>query len=165
MNRNNMEHRIEVLDEKKLIGKSMSMSFADNKTADLWGSFMPRRKEIQNNIGTNLYSMQIYGSSFFDDFDPTAVFEKWAAVEVTDYDTVPNEMETTTLPGGRYVVFLYRGSSSEAAKAFEYIFGTWIPKSDYVIDQRPHFEILGEQYKNADANSAEEIWIPIKLKA
>ena len=160
-----MEHRIEVLIEKKLIGKSMRMSFADDKTGDLWRSFMPRRKEIQNTVGSNLYSMQLYAPSFFDAFDPTAAFKKWAAVEVTDYDSIPNEMEATTLPGGRYVVFLYRGSSSEAAQAFEYIFTTWIPQSDYMVDDRPHFEILGEQYKNADADSAEEIWIPIKLKA
>ena len=49
---------IETLAEKKLIGKRIQMSLANNKTRELWQSFMPRRKEIQNNIGTDLYSMQ-----------------------------------------------------------------------------------------------------------
>jgi AraC family transcriptional regulator len=35
---------------------------------------------------------------------------------------------------------------------------------EYELDDRPHFEILGDKYKNNDPNSEEEIWIPIKLK-
>ncbi len=49
-----------IFPEKKLIGKRMTMCLADNKTHALWYSFMPRRKEIKNNIGTDLYSMQVY---------------------------------------------------------------------------------------------------------
>ena len=45
---------------------------------------------------------------------------------------------------------------------FSNINGTWIAKSDYNLDDRPHFEVLGEKYINAD--SEEEIWIPIKKK-
>lgn len=41
---------------------------------------------------------------------------------------------------------------------------TWLPASDYNLDNRPHFEVLGEKYKNNDPTSEEEIWIPIKLK-
>ena len=142
----------------------MTMSFVDNKTADLWRSFMPRRKEIENNIGPDLYSIQIYGSLFFHKFNPNAEFEKWATVEVTDYFSLPNEMETITLPGGLYAVFMYHGSSNEAAQTFQFILGQWLPQSDYTLDDRPHFEKLGEKYKNADPDSEEEIWIPIKLK-
>jgi len=46
-----MTPRIETLTEKKLIGKRLTMTFSENKTFDLWHSFMPRRKEIENNIG------------------------------------------------------------------------------------------------------------------
>jgi AraC family transcriptional regulator len=34
----------------------------------------------------------------------------------------------------------------------------------YFLDDRPHFEILGDKYKNGDPDSEEEIWIPIKQK-
>ncbi|MFM9945765.1 MAG: GyrI-like domain-containing protein, partial [Bacteroidia bacterium] len=44
------------------------------------------------------------------------------------------------------------------------IYGTWIPNSEYNLDNRPHFEILGEKYKNNHPDSEEEIWIPIKPK-
>jgi len=32
------------------------------------------------------------------------------------------------------------------------------------LDDRPHFEVLGDKYKNADPDSEEEIWIPIRTK-
>jgi len=150
--------------EIKLVGKRETVSFAENKTQELWRGFMPRRKEIPFSIGTNLYSMQIYGASFFASFDPNTPFDKWAAVEVSEFGTAPFEMENYTLPSGLYAVFLYKGASSAGAKAFEYIFGTWLPKSEYLLDTRPHFEILGEKYKYDDPDSEEEIWIPIRVK-
>jgi AraC family transcriptional regulator len=140
------------------------MTYANNKTAVLWSSFMPRRKEVKNALTTELISMQVYDTSFdFGNWDPNGVFEKWAAVEVPSYEAVPDEMETYTLPSGLYAVFLYKGSSTDTG-IFQYIFEIWLPKSDYTLDSRPHFEVLGAKYKNNDLNSEEEIWIPIKPK-
>jgi AraC family transcriptional regulator len=159
-----MQPRIETLSEKKLIGKSLKMTFANNMTIELWHSFMPRRNEIYNNISSELFSIQIYPPLFFDNFNPNVKFEKWAAIEVTDFDTIPVDMMTFTLIGGLYAVFLYKGAASVATSTFQYILGTWLPNSDYNLDNRPHFEILGEKYKNEDPDSEEEIWIPIKMK-
>jgi AraC family transcriptional regulator len=39
-----------------------------------------------------------------------------------------------------------------------------LPNSAYELDDREHFELLGEKYKNNDPNSEEEIWIPIRPK-
>lgn len=155
--------RIENLKEKKIVGKRLTMSLADNKTGELWKSFMPRRKEITNNLSYDFISMAVYKPTHFADFKPTNEFEKWATVEVSDFDSIPNNMETFILTGGLYAVFDYKGSSNDLS-IFQYIFGTWLPNSDYLLDDRPHFEILGEKYKNADPNSEEEIWIPIRQK-
>ena len=155
--------RIESSGERKLIGKRMRMSLANNKTGELWRSFAPRRSEIINNLTLDLISMQVYGPTHFEEFKPTNEFEKWATVEVTDFDKVPGDMETFTLHEGLYAVFDYKGSSSDPT-IFQYIFGTWLPNSGYVLDDRPHFEILGDKYKNNDPTSEEEIWIPIKPK-
>ena len=157
-----MEVSIRILKEKKLVGKRMTMSFSDNKTGELWKSFMPRRNEIMKTIGTQLYSMQIYDPKFFSNFNPDKEFEKWATIEVTDFESVPDQMEAFRLAGGLYAVFLYRGAASAAADAFRYIMGEWLPGSVYDLDNRPHFEILGEKYKNDDPDSEEEIWIPVK---
>ena len=158
-----MEPRVEIVNEKKLVGKRLTMSLCDNKTGELWRSFMPRRKEITNNLTNDFISMAIYKPTYFSDFKPSNKFEKWATVEVTDFEHVPNEMETFTLPAGLYAVFDYKGSSTDNS-IFQYILGVWLPGSIYLLDDRPHFEVLGDKYKNADPDSEEEIWIPILTK-
>ena len=158
-----MQARIETIPEKKLIGNRLRMTLADNKTGELWRRFMPKRKEIKNVMTTDLISMQVYDKSLdSNDFNAETGFEKWAVVEVSDFDTVPDTMETYTLIGGLYAVFLYQGDSRFFQETFQYIFGTWLPNSAYELDRREHFEILGENYKNNDPASEEEIWIPIK---
>jgi AraC family transcriptional regulator len=42
--------KIEYLHEKKLVGKRLSMSIGNNRTGELWRSFMPLRREILNLI-------------------------------------------------------------------------------------------------------------------
>jgi AraC family transcriptional regulator len=140
------------------------MSYADYRIGQLWGSFMPRRKEIINNVDNDLISLVVYKPAHFADFKLTNEFERWATVEVTSFDNIPNEMETYTLPSGLYAVFLYKGTTTDISSFFQNIFNVWIPNSDYVLDNRPHFEVLGEKYKNNDPSSEEEIWIPIKMK-
>jgi AraC family transcriptional regulator len=160
-----MEPRITISEEKKLIGKHLSMSFTDNRTVELWKSFIPCRKEIRNSLTSDLISMQVYDNLlYFRNFDQNAIFEKWAAVEVSDFNTIPAGMEPFTLPYGLYAVFLHKGGASTGTITFRYIFETWLPRSGYNLDIRPHFEILGEKYKNDSPDSEEEIWIPIKSK-
>lgn len=136
------------------------MSFADYKVGELWKSFMPKRKEISNSLTNELISLVVYQSTHFSDFKPTNEFERWATVEVANFENVPTEMETFILPSGLYAVFNYKGLNTDNS-IFQYILGTWLPNSAYDLDDRPHFEILGEKYKNNDPNSEEEIWIPI----
>ena len=58
-----MQPRIEILKPKKLIGIHMEMSLANNKTAELWQKFMPRRAEVKNRLTTDYISMQKYSES------------------------------------------------------------------------------------------------------
>jgi AraC family transcriptional regulator len=156
-----MTPRIDTLREKKLIGAHLEMSLAADRTRELWQQFMPRIKEIENRTSGDKISLQIYREPLkMGDF--THKFEKWAAVEVANFDSVPEGLETLMLPGGVYAVFDYKGSSGDP-QIFRYIFTEWLPRSAYALDDRPHFEVLGEKYRNNDPESEEEIWIPVKL--
>lgn len=155
--------RLETISEKKLVGKRLRMTFDNFKVGELWKSFMPNRKEISNKVTNNLVSISVYSPNHFEDFKNTNEFEKWAAVEVTAFENIPPEMEAIVLPAGLYAVFDYKGVNTDYS-TYEYIFGSWLPNSAYLLDNRPHFEILGEKYKNDDPNSEEEIWVPIKAK-
>jgi AraC family transcriptional regulator len=161
----NMEPRIERLQDLKLIGKKVRMSFVGNKTRELWQSFMPKRADIKKTIGSALYSVEIYNdTNFFRDFNPAKEFEKWAAVKVSDFSVIPDGMESLMIPAGDYAVFQYKGKPSAARATYQYIYGNWIPGSEYSLDDRPHFALMGEKYKGEDPDSEEELWIPIKKK-
>ncbi|MCB0430071.1 MAG: GyrI-like domain-containing protein [Flavobacteriales bacterium] len=157
-----MEPRIETLKEKKLVGMHIRMSLADNQTFALWSGFGPRRREVKA-LNTDLFSLQVFPLSYdFHRFDPQASFEKWAAAEVASFDDVPEGMDTLVLPEGLYAVFIHKGPASEGERTFRYIFHTWLPSSGYMLDNRPHFELLGAKYKNNEPDSEEEVWIPIR---
>lgn len=140
------------------------MSYADNKTFELWSSFMPRRKELKSEIGEDLYSVQNYPEGFYEQFKFDRIFEKWACIEASETEVIPQGMERIQIPEGKYAVFIFKGTNDQASEFFKSIFYQWLPQSDYILDLRPHFEILGKNYKNNDPNSEEEIWIPIKDK-
>ncbi len=155
--------RIEILTDQRLLGVHQTMSLSDNRTVALWQSFMPRLKELTNRTGADLYSLQQYPVDYFRSFDPARSFEKWAAAAVSSIDQVPEAMHPLVL-NGPYAVFDFRGTPAEFGNAIRYILSVWLPPSPYQLDDRPHFERLGERYKHNDPLSEEEIWIPIRLK-
>ena len=148
--------------QRLLIGKSLTMSLTDNKTAQLWQSFIPQIPLIPNRIDQNKISMAIYEADYFGSFSPARLFDKWAAVEVNTFNIIPDNLQSFKIPAGMYAVFQYKGLSSDNS-IFHYIFSEWLPKSGYRLDNRPHFEILGDKYQNNHPDSEEEIWIPVKI--
>lgn len=156
---------IRQIPEKLFIGQRLRMSMSQNKTFELWRNFMPRRKEIGRIKGAELYSGEIYPDGYFNPFNPAAEFEKWALVEVENPDAIPSGMEPLISPAGTYAVFIHHGPASEGPKTYQHIFGVWLPQSDYLLDQRPHFAVMGEKYKHDAADSEEELWIPVRQKA
>ncbi len=153
--------KIETISEINLIGKRITMSFSNIQTPSLWKSFMPRRKEIKNTIGTEFYSVEIYKDlTHFQHFNPEKSFEKWAAVQVSNIEEIPSEMDSLIIPKGKYAVFNHRGKGSQASKVYRYILEDWLPNSEFALDNRPHFAVMGEKYKNEDPESEEELWFP-----
>lgn len=157
-----MNPRIVEIEEKKLVGVRVSMSLVNNQMAAMWARFMPKRNQIGSVVGTNLFSIALYPDNYFHSFDPHVQFERWAAAEVVDFVEIPEGFETFVLPSGAYAVFDYKGLSTDNS-IFQEIYGSWLPASEYQLDSRPHFELLGEKYKNNDPESEEEIWIPVSL--
>jgi len=159
-----MESRIENLNSKKLIGMHMDMTLGENKTAILWQTFMPRRLEVLNRRSTDYVSMQVYQKDQKDLFSPVTPFVKWAAVEVDSHDHIPEGMHRYVLMGGTYAVFVHKGPASDFPKTMQFIFGDWLPESEYELDNREHFEILPEGYNPLSPDAREDVWIPVILK-
>jgi AraC family transcriptional regulator len=145
---------------KKLIGMSISMSWSNDKSREIWQGFRPRIKEIRNTLQTGLFDIKINEVLM----NSLIEFEKCAAVEVSDFSDVPEGMKTYSL-SGTYAVFIHSGTANEIMKTFEYIFIEWLPNSVYELDNRERFEILPYNYNPTDKNMKEEIWIPVKKVA
>lgn len=159
-----MKVEISEFPSRTVVGVNVRMSHTNNRTSELWRSLLPRRNEIVNALSGDLLSITRYdGIPDFRKFNPAAEFEKWAAVEVSTGANPPEGMRLFVIPAGLYAVFQYKGLSTDPAP-FQYIFGTWLPGSEYGLDHREHFEILGANYRNNDPESEEEICIPIKRK-
>lgn len=155
-----MNPTIKTLPTTKFIGKNLLFTYTDYRAFELWSSFMPRRNEIQNAIGSELYNIQINPDDF--DFQPNTPFVKWAAVAVSSFENIPEGMESLLIPEGLYAVFNYKGDQANASEFFRKIYTEWLPNSNYELDNRPQFEILGEKYNRNHPESEEDIYIPIK---
>ncbi|QCK16598.1 GyrI-like domain-containing protein [Mangrovivirga cuniculi] len=156
-----MKPEIKSLSAKTLLGLKTKMSIANNSTGELWARFIPLSKEIKNKVSSDKISLQIYPKDFFKNFSPVTDFEKWAGVFVEGKNVWNKELDVLEIPEGKYAVFNYKGLAGDS-KIFQYIYGEWLPQSGFNLDQRPHFEVLGENYSNTSPDSEEEIWIPIK---
>ena len=148
---------------KLLAGVSRRVSFVDDRTSEIWRDFRAREDAIDGRVGREAYSVKVYDSGYsFASFDSGAEFEKWAAAEVSG----PCEgFEMLAIPAGQYAVFVHKGTAAEAPGTFGNIFGEWLPRSEYELDRRPHFEILPAGYDPFDPDAEEEIWIPVREKA
>lgn len=157
--------RIQNVAPKHLVGKSMRMTLAGNRTGELWQSFMKQRSLVQNRVDSNYISLQSSGSARAEDlFNPQTEFVKWAVVEVSHVGEIPEGMASYHFQGGLYAVFLHKGPPTLFPQTAELIFGQWLPNSEYELDGREHFELLDERYKNNDPTSEEELFVPIKPK-
>ena len=155
-----MQPQIVHFPESTFVGIARSFSMIDYQVIELWQSFMPRRHEIQNTVGSALYNVQVNPVNY--NFDPAVVFQKWAVKAVTSIEHVPDGMQVLTIPAGHYAVFTYRGDGSNAADFYRAIYAQGLPQAELCWENRPQFEVLGEQYKKNSPDSEELVYIPIQ---
>lgn len=158
-----MVPEIVVFPETRLAGLRTTTSFSQMNTISLWQKFMPVRMSVQQRENDLVYSIDIYPEGFFSgpvQFERQ--FDKWAAMNWKDSVKLPDDWEYLTIPAGLYAVFHFRGNQQNAPEFYRNIFMQWLPEAGYVTDDRPHFALMGEKYKNGDPNSEEDIWVPVR---
>lgn len=148
------------LESKSLVGISANMSVVNDSTLKLFQTFMPRRKEILNVKNTCTYDLRVYPNTYFQSFNPSAEFKKFALAEVSSIEEIPHGMQVFHLVSGQYAVFKHQGPITDNS-IFQYIFTNWLPNSTHQLDNRPHFELMGAKVKFDDPDAEEEIWIPV----
>jgi AraC family transcriptional regulator len=103
--------------------------------------------------------VNVYPKGYFEHFNPTATFTKYALVAAEYAANTDLPWEKFELSGGLYAVFRHKGPDTSI---FQYIYSQWLPQSGYELDNRPHFEKLPSNYIPGHPESTEEIYIPIR---
>lgn len=66
------------------------------------------------------------------------------------------------LPPARYLKFLHKGPSAEVSATYKYIYGVFLPRTDYRLNLTYEFEYYGAGYLGPDnPDSVSEIYIPL----
>lgn len=159
-----MTYRIVETEDIYIIGVNAKANFQNISeiTPQLARQFMPRVKDITARKDNYTLSLQNYKLFDFKKFNPTETFEKWIGVEVNNFNKVPNGLSTLRIDSGKYLVIDFKGSIAEFIKFWQNIHSTWLPNSEFELDNRPHFEKLPPSYNPMQEENKEEIWIPIK---
>ncbi|TDF42242.1 AraC family transcriptional regulator [Alteromonadaceae bacterium M269] len=144
----------------KLVGIANQYDNADLSLPRLWSGFRPYRDKIKNRISDSAFG--IYEAYEEEGEDVKFVYICSAAVE--NFDDIPEGMVSRELPEQLYAKFVHKGPISHLDKSLKYIWGSWLPKSNYQYVEKPDFELYPPGYNVMDPQSEMALHIPIQEK-
>jgi AraC family transcriptional regulator len=156
-----MQPRIITREAEMVVGMGGSFQQGDSDSiGKLWDSFIPRTEEIAK---SKPYAIGLctpkHPSIPVADGDH---FVYIAGLPVESADGMPPGMVSAELPAGRYAVFTHKGPISAIKSTISYIWGTWLPKSEYAHREAPDFELYDERFSPNSADSEFDFYIPIE---
>ena len=156
-NRLAMEPEIVSRPETKVIGAARQYREEDLDIETLWSAFRPEVAEIRNRVGTDSFGIYEEHRETEDTFGFTYI----CSVEVTDFDEVPEGMIARIIPAHLYVAFRHNGPLSSLPETLKYIWGSWLPKSDYVYVEKPDFELYALSGQKDQPEKTLYLYIPV----
>lgn len=127
-----------------------------NKLPALWGSFLSCWKEIPHQVGGTGYGVILPTADSSDELD------YWAAVEVTQIETIASALESLSLPPQRYAKFTHRGLVSQLDQTVNYIYSSWLLNSGMRHTGGADLEIYGAEYQPDSEESVVYYSIPVE---
>lgn len=102
---------------------------------------------------------------YFD--DPSAVAKEqlrsMACLSIPGGARPTGDLHQETIAGGRYGVYVHVGPYAELHRAYDWLFGTWLPSSGYEPDDRPCVEeYLNDPRTLPPTEWRTAIWVPIR---
>jgi AraC family transcriptional regulator len=154
-----MEYKIVNKPEIKLIGIECltdveECSGPNNPAKALWKKFMERLGEIKHRKGT-----LFYGASFVTG---ECSFRYMAAVEVENFEDIPEGMVKATAPPEKYAVWTHKGRLETLKNTYGYLYEKGMPESG--LKQKKDFwlEMYDERFKEDSDDSEMDLYIPVE---
>jgi len=160
-NRLDMEPEIVTRRETRVVGIARQYNEEDLNIETLWSAFRPEVFQITNRVGRDAFG--IYEA--YHERDDSVAFSYICSVEVKDFDHVPDGMIARTIPARLYAVFRHQGPISYLPETLKYIWGSWLPKSDYEYLESPDFELYSPGTRPDDPDKVLFLYIPVCEKS
>ena len=153
------------LPDIKTIGLRGQTNLRNNVLPQLWQQFrviaqtIPNRKANGRSFG--ICEACNEGRTLYD-MNDDVLFSEVVAVEVENYDSIPERLVPKTLKGGRYAVFTHKGSLACLKKTYDYIWGTWFLNTEETLDDKEDFELYDERFLGYNhPDSKIDLYVPI----
>ncbi|MEH6836918.1 MULTISPECIES: AraC family transcriptional regulator [Falsihalocynthiibacter] len=159
-NRLVMEPNIVVRSEVRVIGTARQYTEEDLDMDTLWSAFREEVVHISNRVGRDAFG--IYEE--YQESEDGVGFSYICAVEVSDFDNIPDGMIARVIPSHLYAVFQHEGPVSSLPETMKYIWGSWLPKSDYEYVEKPDFELYSPDAQPKGADKTLFLHIPVSRK-
>lgn len=156
-----MDHRIEHIEQLRLIGVKKEMSMLDNMTGEIARTFMQGYIAAKGSKPVPSYAVDYYPDNYFQDFDPSRPFEKAIAATADLFTQLLEGFTELSVPAGKYAVFNYKGKPSEAKIFFQELYTQYLPSVGLGLDSHPHLALMDEEYLGEHPESEELIFIPV----
>jgi AraC family transcriptional regulator len=153
------------------ITTTLKSNWENRDIGKLWSKFLPRMDEVPNRINRSV----AYGicGNISDEAPPTTEmtdeteYTELVCVEVSSLGRIPAGMVGRSIPDRTYAVFTHKGKLyPNLQHTYEYIYGTWLPRSGYEPDGAGDFELYDERFTTVDEPASEiDIYVPIKAPA
>jgi AraC family transcriptional regulator len=156
-----MEPEIVTRSEAKVIGIARQYREEDLNIETLWSAFRPNVDQITNRVGRDAFG--IYEECH--EGEDGLGFSYICSVEVTDFDDIPEGMITRTIPEHLYAAFRHKGPLSYLPETLKYIWGSWLPKSNYEYVEKPDFELYAPGAESEGSDKILFLYIPVTRKS
>jgi len=140
----------------KAAGMRYEGKMTGTEIPQLWDRFVPRIDEPKNRINSPVsYGICIDG-------DAEGNIDYVAAVEVSDFDNLPDGFASVEIPDNKYAVFTHKGPISKFHDTVQYVYGKWLRESGVEKAMAPDFEIYDERFKGDAEDSECDLYVSIK---
>ncbi|HEU5138687.1 MAG TPA: GyrI-like domain-containing protein [Bacillales bacterium] len=131
-----------------------------NDISKLWDRFDAASSQIEHSIKPEIK----FGlMTFPDHWKHGEPFQYMAGVEVNQFESLPEDMESAELPKQQYAVIHYRGKISGIGVAYDYFYREWLPKSGYEFGNNFEMEYYdGKFYGRDNPESEISFYFPVK---
>lgn len=151
-------HEPDIVEHDAILLAGLSKKYAAGNNSAIpsqWQAFAPLIGSIAGQIGSTTYGV-IYN---MDDEDN---HEYMCAVEVKNFDGLPEDMARLRLPKQTYAVFMHDRHVSEIQATCRAIWSDWLPGSGREPADSPFFERYTGSFDPKTGDGGLEVWLPLK---